>query len=503
MNELYHYGVKGMKWGKHRAGGFDNQMVSAGGGAVDLEELEEEIRKNEEAYSAQEGINRAIAGKESFSKFNKVFHEVIGRRNSDRYRRNIEAGKRKVEQAKAMYLQWSKTHGFAEHSDDDENALIAVMSMTPDDLMHHGIKGQKWGIRRFQPYQPGARVKGGKEVGLATKVQQKLKGSITEHQKRRQDRKIAKAEAKESKKQARLDKKAANYEAEKQKAIKTGTVEDLAKFKGDLTPQQYSEAFIRLQNEKRLDELVAANKKSGWETVEKGIAVVERFGKYANTLANAKESFDRFDNAIHKKEKEERKERKEKAKNAALSSITTLDDLNKAQKDHGLTADEYSKGLKILQTKAAGRKAYDDNTFGPNIKPKDDGERKPTNDIRKNASYDNSDPSDFEAPKRSYDKTPKSVREKAGYTNPDGERGFEGAVESGRRAIKGFNTSSSPSQYSSTTLRFGEETVRRFYQNNGDYSNLVNSVRKTVSDTQSETARQRSEAEKKRLKARG
>lgn len=314
MNELYHYGVKGMKWGKHRAGGFDNQMVSAGGGAVDLEELEEEIRKNEEAYSAQEGINRAIAGKESSSKFNKVFHEVIGRRNSDRYRRNIEVGKRKVEQAKAMYLQWTKTYGFVEQSDDDENALIAVMSMTPDDLAHHGIKGQKWGIRRFQPYQPGARVKGGKEVGLATKVQQKIKGSITEHQKRRQEKKIAKAEAKESKKQARLDKKAANYEAEKQKAIKTGTVEDLVKFKGDLTPQQYSEAFIRLQNEKRLDDLVAANKKSGWETVEKGIAVVERFGKYANTLANAKESFDRFDNAIHKKEKKNVKSVKRKLK---------------------------------------------------------------------------------------------------------------------------------------------------------------------------------------------
>jgi hypothetical protein len=498
MNELYHYGVKGMKWGKHRAGGLDNQMVSAGGGAVDLEELEEEIQKNEEAYSAQEGINRAIAGKESSSKFNKVFHEVIGRRNSDRYRRNIEVGKRKVEQAKAMYLQWTKTHGFVEQSDDDENALIAVMSMTPDDLAHHGIKGQKWGIRRFQPYQPGARVKGGKEVGLATKVQQKIKGSITEHQKRRQEKKIAKAEAKESKKQARLDKKAANYEAEKQKAIKTGTVEDLVKFKGDLTPQQYSEAFIRLQNEKRLDDLVAANKKSGWETVEKGIAIVERFGKYANTLATAKESFDRFDNAIHKKEKEERKERKEKAKNAALSSITTLDDLNKAQKDHNLTADEYSKGLKILQSKAAGRKAYDDDTFGPKIKPKDDdSERKPTNDIRKNASYDNSDPSDFEAPKRPYDKTPKSVREKAGYTNPDGERGFEGAAEAGKRAIKGFNTSSSPSKYSSTTLRFGEETVRRLYQNNDNYSNLVKSVRKTVTDTQTESARQK-EVDKKR-----
>ena len=41
------------------------------------------------------------------------------------------------------------------------------------ELYHHGIRGMKWGIRRFQPYQPGQRVSGGKEVGSATKVEQR------------------------------------------------------------------------------------------------------------------------------------------------------------------------------------------------------------------------------------------------------------------------------------------------------------------------------------------
>ena len=487
-DELYHYGVKGQKWGVRRSPAeLATASAGPGGGAVveNVDELEEKINENEQKLAemkADGADEKEIKAMEA----------------------SIKVGKKKVNQMLDMERRMNESFSSFAHA----------MSFTPDEIFtglaedelffeHHGIKGMKWGIRRFQPYRQGMKVAGGKVVGAAKKVKQRFK-DIGEA---RQQKKAAKAKA-ESVKKAQATRKAnANYEAEKKKAIESGSVEDLAKFKGKLTNEEYAKAFLRLQNEKKMSDMVAANQKTVWDTIDKGMSIVQKVGGYANTIATAKENFNKLDKALNGEKNEDAKKAKdairEAEKNRALTQVNNIDDLNRAQKEHNLTADEYSKGLKIISTKETGKQKISEDAFTTEEAKKaaKDAETRSDNKIKKNASYDNSDPKDFKAP-------PRTLSEKAAYKNPDGETGYTKpapeAVDTGKRVISGFKTATDkPVSYNSAqTLSFGESSVKRLTAKAPEPSKVVTDTRKTVADTQAESARQK-EVDEKRKKALG
>ena len=381
-DELYHHGVKGQKWGVRRYQNYgkdykgDGKFVGKSGNGynvidgktwdgkaartaarkyckehgiddVELKELVEmDFRENGPDAMKQERTPSTIEKLKKASSeglYEIDFLETV--QNEDWYE-----DKKKMLQEYDGYLENRGYYMMNGHR------LKHAEDMTLDELYHHGILGMKWGVRRFQPYGPGQKVKGGKEVGIATKVKQRVTGAVDGIKQHRAARK----KAAQVKKAQATRKANADYQAAKKKAIESGSIEDLAKFKGDLTNEEYSKAFLRLQNEKRMSDMVDANKETMFDKIDKGMKVVDKLAGYANTVSNFKEKADKLSDALGGKDKKEaEKKAKEDEKNDALNSVTNITQLNELQKKYHFTQDEYNKALKNAYTKETYSKGKD------------------------------------------------------------------------------------------------------------------------------------------------
>lgn len=147
-------------------------------------------------------------------------------------------------------------------------------------LQHHGIKGMRWGIRRFQ-----------KKDGSLTPVGKKryAKNPPDEDDDKAND--VAKKGSSESESPE-------DYEARKQKAIKSGGVNEVLEFKNDLTPQQRTEAYNRIQWEQNMKNLAPKQVDEGKERVDKFFKKVDTVAGYADTAAKTWNTFANFYNAF-------------------------------------------------------------------------------------------------------------------------------------------------------------------------------------------------------------
>lgn len=427
-----------------------------------------------------------------------------------------------------------------------------------DELYHFGIKGMKWGIRRFQPYQKGEKVKGGKEVGAATKVKQRPSaGNIIERYKAH---KVKQKRAAALKKAQATRKAKADFEAEKKKAIESGSVEDLAKFKGKLTNEEYNRAFMRLQNEQKVAALVQANQKTVWDKVDKGMEIVARVSKYANVVTTAKNNFDALDDALHKKERDAEKEKKTAEKNKFLTNIDNITELNEGVEKHKITPQEYQAAMNILANKKMNRARFAGMGEGGDFEDqnkkaaKEKAERDRADRARwgaeqnwkqyqkrqakeakrkekeakgqpKDGTWREDNPSSNSSSGNSQANTNTKANSSSSQTTTKStpntnsstpskpaaqlllgmrnSKPSETAVNSGKRVISGVKSGNAGTTYKQqTNLDFGGSKVSKFSAKAPTPSKVVTDTRQTVANTQAERARQK-EAEKKRKKALG
>lgn len=100
--------------------------------------------------------------------------------------------------------------------------------MENNNLQHAGVKGMRWGVRRYQ-----------NKDGSLTPAGRKRYGSRFD----KEDDDIDEEEVKK------------RYEEGKQKALKSGSIEEVLKYKGDLTNKELGEVYSRLKYEKDIESL--------------------------------------------------------------------------------------------------------------------------------------------------------------------------------------------------------------------------------------------------------
>ena len=146
-------------------------------------------------------------------------------------------------------------------------------------LEHHGVKGQKWGIRRYQRKDGSLTVMG----KVRYRTDKEFKTNVNRQR------------AAEKARQARLAKK--QHESDKERVVKSGSASELLKYKGELTPQEMTSTWNRLQWEQNITGS-AAKESVGKSRVNKAI---EKIGditddaqtviKGYNTVANVINAF--------------------------------------------------------------------------------------------------------------------------------------------------------------------------------------------------------------------
>ena len=175
-----------------------------------------------------------------------------------------------------------------------------------NELYHHGIRGMKWGIRRFQnkdgSLKPAGKKRYDKEVAKLKAEKKKLRNEISVQKKAdklkqlEKERDALKAQSKNLKKNSKTttqeDKQAETIEQKRERLLKSTDAKELYENRALLTTNEMNERINRIDTEAKLkSKIVVEKRKTGMEKFN------ERMSKATDTIGNAVALYQKVDNA--------------------------------------------------------------------------------------------------------------------------------------------------------------------------------------------------------------
>lgn len=255
------------------------------------------------------------------------------------------------------------------------------------ELYHHGIKGQKWGVRRYQ-----------KKDGSLTPLG-KMKYRTDKDFKRSYDRNEALKKARQAKAEKR------QHEAERAQVVRSGSASELLKYKGELSPQEMNAAWQRIQWENGMKQIADKEVSVGKSKADKVVDTIgdltdksQKIIKAYNTVANINNALNpnmvmpKIDTDITKGNRKdyldnraERKKRKEEQLKQEQEAQAERD--KEAQREKERKKAEKQAKREAERNAQEGNKTYSGTVEGEGTSKYSGGSKGPTYDAQEGRDY--------------------------------------------------------------------------------------------------------------------